>query len=100
MVGIVQLAEHRIVVPVFVGSNPITHPITDTVNDTIVSFTVSFFYAHFYPKIGVKSQLCNAFPFPFPRDCAFPRSPDCRNATYCAFISLKYRNSLNGYLFN
>ena len=27
MVGIVQLAEHRIVVPGVVGSSPITHPI-------------------------------------------------------------------------
>ena len=26
MVGIVQLAEHRIVVPGVVGSSPITHP--------------------------------------------------------------------------
>ena len=50
MVGIVQLAEHRIVGPGVVGSSPITHPITDTVNDTIVSFTVSFFYAHFTQK--------------------------------------------------
>ena len=27
MVGVVQLAEHRIVVPGVVGSSPITHPI-------------------------------------------------------------------------
>ena len=28
MVGVVQLAEHRIVVPGVVGSSPITHPIS------------------------------------------------------------------------
>ena len=50
MVGIVQLAEHRIVVPGVVGSSPITHPITDTVNDTIVSFAVSFFIPTFTLK--------------------------------------------------
>ncbi len=29
MVGIAQLAEHRIVVPGVVGSSPITHPIME-----------------------------------------------------------------------
>ena len=33
MVGVVQLAEHRIVVPGVVGSSPITHPIKN--EDTI-----------------------------------------------------------------
>ena len=27
VVGVAQLAEHRVVAPVVVGSNPITHPI-------------------------------------------------------------------------
>lgn len=27
MVGVAQLAEHRVVAPVVVGSSPITHPI-------------------------------------------------------------------------
>ena len=27
MVGVAQLAEHRVVAPVAVGSNPIAHPI-------------------------------------------------------------------------
>ena len=35
MVGIVQLAEHRIVVPGVVGSSPITHPIKSQGIDTI-----------------------------------------------------------------
>ncbi len=26
MVGVAQLAEHRVVVPVVAGSNPVTHP--------------------------------------------------------------------------
>ena len=38
MVGIVQLAEHRIVVPGVVGSSPITHPIKKR-----VAFATLFF---------------------------------------------------------
>ena len=39
MVGIVQLAEHRIVVPGVVGSSPITHPIKNS-----DAFASEFFY--------------------------------------------------------
>ena len=38
MVGVVQLAEHRIVVPGVVGSSPITHPIKKR-----VAFATLFF---------------------------------------------------------
>ena len=58
-----------------------------------------YFYPHFYPEIGCFSILCNAFPFPLPRDCAFLRSPDRPNATYCAFNSLKPCNSLSYWFF-
>jgi len=50
---------------------------------------------HFYPKTGLFPKLCNAIPFPLPRDCAFPRSPNHRTPTYCAFTSLNNRNSLH-----
>lgn len=32
----------------------------------------------FYPETGSFPKLCNAFPFPLPRDCAFPGSTDCQ----------------------
>ena len=40
MVGIVQLAEHRIVVPGVVGSSPLTHP-RKRKGDLLVSFSFS-----------------------------------------------------------
>ena len=47
MVGVVQLAEHRIVVPGVVGSSPITHP----------------------TESGERPDSPAFFPFSFPSDC-------------------------------
>ena len=41
MVGIVQLAEHRIVVPGVVGSSPITHPR----KEKVIPIGVAFFFS-------------------------------------------------------
>ena len=76
------------------GSSPVSGTIIPTVSWYNRIFHGRYFYVQFYPEIGCFSKLCNAFSFPLPRDCTFPGSPDCRNATYCAFNSLKYRNSL------
>ena len=51
MVGVVQLAEHRIVVPGVVGSSPITHPIKS--KDT-------FWYPCFLFCNGTRRTKCNA----------------------------------------
>ena len=40
MVGIVQLAEHRIVVPGVVGSSPITHPR----KEKVIPIGMAFFF--------------------------------------------------------
>ena len=77
------------------GSSPATGTIIPTLIWYFWFSKGRYFYIHFYPRTGWIPKLCNAFSFPLPRDCALPRSPDCRNATCCAFISLKYRYSLS-----
>ena len=54
MVGVVQLAEHRIVVPGVVGSSPITHPIKKE-----ISSDISFFIWYLIGN-GTRIIPCNA----------------------------------------
>ena len=53
MVGLAQLAEHRIVVPGVVGSSPISHPIK---NPGIGYLPVSGFSLHFGMSPSGKAQ--------------------------------------------
>ena len=52
MVGVVQLAEHRIVVPGVVGSSPITHPIKR--KDT---FWYPFFLYGIWRVMGLERRI-------------------------------------------
>ena len=54
MVGVVQLAEHWIVVPGVVGSSPITHPIKR--KDTIWYP----FFLYFVAVMGLEQSKCGA----------------------------------------
>ena len=55
MVGVAQLVEPRIVIPVVVGSSPIIHP--------ILCKRVSIWMPFFLPAIGLRGILimCNLF---------------------------------------
>ncbi len=51
MVGIVQLAEHRIVVPGVVGSSPITHPISGVHNGFRCEHPIFLHFSRLWPAL-------------------------------------------------
>ena len=65
MVGVVQLAEHRIVVPGVVGSSPITHPIKQRVPNGILCFYMGLERRIRKHTGGCASQIQKPFPVLF-----------------------------------